>query len=168
MSEDIKKKNAKLAIILALVASSMFGFAYVMADSFAWFCELVGIKRVPVEVSRNIDVQFLTLVNNAPINFWVEKTQLNVHPNEYHRVNFYAENKTDKTIITRAVPSFVPAITAQFFEKTECFCFTEQEIKPHEVKTMPMRFRVKAELPTEYQTITLAYTFFDITDKSVK
>ena len=47
-----------------------------------------------------------------------------------------------------------------FFNKTECFCFTEQALQPGESKRMPVRFIVSADLPKEVSTLTLSYTFF--------
>jgi cytochrome c oxidase assembly protein subunit 11 len=83
-------------------------------------------------------------------------------------VNFYAENTTDKAMVARAIPSITPGPAAEYFKKTECFCFTEQTFEPRQSKTMPVRFVVNPELPTKYKTITLAYTFFDNTKISVK
>jgi cytochrome c oxidase assembly protein subunit 11 len=166
---SIARKNQNLAWKLLLVAVAMFGFAYVMADTFTQFCELVGIKRVKdVQVNRVVNVEFITsLGKSAPLAFWVEKEKqkLTVNPGSYYTVNFYVENKTDKTLTTQAIADFSPKPTRLFFEKTECFCFTVQILKPHEVKKMPMRFTVKQDLPVEYKTITLAYTFFDNTEQ---
>jgi cytochrome c oxidase assembly protein subunit 11 len=83
-------------------------------------------------------------------------------------VNFYAENKTDKVMVARAIASFSPAVISRYFEKIECFCFSEQTFQAKESKTMPMRFVINPELPEQYKTITLSYTFFDNTEKSVK
>jgi cytochrome c oxidase assembly protein subunit 11 len=82
-------------------------------------------------------------------------------------MNFYAENKTDKTLVVRAIDSVSPGLTKDYFKKTVCFCFSQQTFKPHERKTMPVRFVVTPDLPSQYKTITLSYTFFDNTDMSV-
>jgi cytochrome c oxidase assembly protein subunit 11 len=68
----------------------------------------------------------------------------------------------------QAIPSFSPGAVAEYFKKIECFCFTKQTFKPREKKIMPMRFVVIPALPEQYKTITLAYTFFDNTETSVK
>jgi len=59
-------------------------------------------------------------------------------------------------------------LAAEYFKKTECFCFTEQTFKAREAKIMPVRFAVNPAISEQYKTITLAYTFFDNTEKSVK
>jgi cytochrome c oxidase assembly protein subunit 11 len=182
MSEGLRKKNAKLVRTLVLVAAAMFGFGYALVPIYDVLCEWKwierdrpdDIKKVPevaykVDMSREITIEFMTTLNESTsMDFRAEKKQLKVHPGEYHTVNFYAENKTDKAMLARAIASFSPAITSSYFEKIQCFCFSEQTFKANEAKTMPMRFVINPELPEQYKTITLSYTFFDNTEKSVK
>ncbi len=182
MSEDVSKKNVKLARILLLVALGMFGFGYALVPLYDVLCEWKwlerdrpdAIKKAPeigytVDLNREVTVEFMTTLNEStPMVFRTEKKQLKVHPGEYYTVNFYAENKTDKAMVARAIASFSPAVISRYFEKIECFCFSEQTFKAKEAKTMPMRFVINPEIPEEYKTITLSYTFFDNTEKSVK
>ena len=178
MSEDVSKKNAKLAWTLLLVAVGMFGFGYALAPIYDVLCEWKwierdrpdAIKKLPevaykVDMSREITVEFMTVLNEStPMKFHAEKTQIKVHPGEYHTVNFYAENETDNVLVANAIPSFTPAVISGYFEKIECFCFNKQSFKPREAKSMPMRFTINPNLPKEYTTITLSYTFFNITE----
>jgi cytochrome c oxidase assembly protein subunit 11 len=182
MNDDVSVKNKKLGQKLAIVAIAMFGFGYALVPLYDVLCEWKWIERdrpdaikaIPetaytVDVNRNVNVEFMTSLNeNTPMVFSSEMPQLLVHPGEYHTVNFYAENKTNKTMIARAIPSFSPALTSTYFEKVECFCFSEQTFAPHEKKIMPMRFVVNPALPSDYKTITLSYTFFDNTETAVK
>jgi cytochrome c oxidase assembly protein subunit 11 len=182
MNNEVAVKNKKLVRNLAFVAVAMFGFGYALVPLYDVLCEWKWIERdrpdaikaIPetayeIDVNRNIKVEFMTTLNeNTPMVFRAEQTQITVHPGEYHTVNFYAENKTDKPMVARAIPSFSPALTSTYFEKVECFCFSEQTFAPHEGKTMPMRFVVNPALPSDYQTITLSYTFFDNTQNAVK
>ena len=182
MSVELRKKNAKLVRTLVLVAVAMFGFGYALVPIYDVLCEWKwierdrpdDIKKVPevaykIDKSREITIEFMTTLNEStPMEFHAEKKQLKVHPGEYHTVNFYAENKTDKVMLARAIASFSPAVTSSYFEKVECFCFSEQTFQAKEAKTMPMRFVINPELPEAYKTITLSYTFFDNTEKSVK
>ena len=117
-----------------------------------------------VDESREIAVEFMTALNeSSPMVFRAETNKLKVHPGEYHTVNFYAENLTDKTMSAQAIPSISPGSVADYFKKTQCFCFTEQVFKPHEGRLMPVRFVVDPAIPQHYRTVTLAYTFFDNT-----
>jgi len=176
MTEDIDKKNNKLVRTLFIVAVGMFGFGYALVPLYDVLCDITGINgkieaaavketSYKVDLTREVTVEFLTSLNkSAPMAFSVERNTLKVHPGEYHTIQFYAENKTDKEMVAQAIPSISPGLAADFFKKTECFCFTEQRFKPHEGRTMPVRFVVDPELPVEYKIITLAYTFFDKTD----
>ena len=181
MTDSTSKKNLKLARTLLVVAVTMVGFGYALVPIYDVLCEWKwiqrdrpdDIKKVPetaytVDVNREITVEFLTVLNEStPMTFRAETKQLKVHPGQYYSVNFYAENKTNKEMKARAIASFSPALISQYFEKIECFCFSEQTFKAKEAKTMPMRFVINPEIPEQYKTITLSYTFFDNTERSV-
>ncbi|MDQ7091840.1 MAG: cytochrome c oxidase assembly protein [Methylococcales bacterium] len=180
MSEDIAKKNSRLARKLFIIALAMFGFGYALVPLYDVFCDITGINgktnktaivetAYKIDKTREITVEFITALNeSAPIIFKSELKKIKVNPGQYYTVNFYAENKTDKPMVARAIPSITPGPAAEYFIKTECFCFSEQTFKPNEGKNMPVRFVINPELPNRYKTITLAYTFFDNTEKSVK
>jgi cytochrome c oxidase assembly protein subunit 11 len=181
MNNDIHRKNTRLIRILVFVAAGMFGFGYALVPLYDVMCEVLFKKEKPgipvadkevsykVDKNREITVEFMTTVNKtAPMVFRSEVNKVKIHPGEYVTVNFYAENKTDKVMVAQAIPGISPGPAAEYFKKTECFCFTEQTFKAREGKTMPVRFVVNPELPEQYKTITLAYTFFDNTEISVK
>lgn len=181
MNENLNWKNKKLAFKLAVFTVAMFGFGYALVPFYNVLCCWAGINgkqcvdyTKPItfdktDLNREINVEFITTLNGTtPMEFRAEKSLLKVHPGEYYSVNFYAKNISDHEVIARAIPSFSPGLTADYFRKVECFCFTEQTFKAKEAKTMPVRFVVSADLPEQYNTITLSYTFFDNTDKSVK
>lgn len=180
MIDDTKLKNTKLVRILLVVVVLMFGFGFALVPLYDVLCDITGlngkvsttgVKEVAYQVdkSREVTVEFMTALNqSAPMEFRAETTKLKVHPGEYYRVNFYAENKTDSVMVAQAIPSISPGLAAEYFKKTECFCFTEQTFKPRESKKMPVRFVLDPKLPAGYKTITLAYTFFDKTETSHK
>jgi cytochrome c oxidase assembly protein subunit 11 len=180
MTSQVEQKNTKLVLKLAMVAVAMFGFGYALVPIYNVFCEVTGlggktntsaVQEVVYQVdkAREITVEFLTTVNEAtPLLFYAQSNNVKVHPGEYKTVNFYAENKTDRKIVVRAIDSVSPSATKFYFEKAVCFCFSQQTFNPHEKKTLSVRFVVKPDLPAEYQTITLSYTFFDNTGFAVK
>jgi cytochrome c oxidase assembly protein subunit 11 len=180
MTQSAVQKNTRLVKILVLVGVGMFGFGYALVPLYDVLCDITGINgktnlqavaevAYPVDKSREIKVEFLTTINElTPLSFWVQTNAMKVHPGQYYTVNFYAENKTDKKLVVRAIDSVSPGLAKDYFTKTVCFCFSQQTFKPHERKTMPVRFVVKPDLPAQYKTITLSYTFFDNTELSVK
>ncbi len=180
MTENIGQKNTRLVIKLVVIVLGMFGFGYALVPIYDVFCDITGlngktaesaIKEVQYEIdsSREMTIEFITSLNeSAPMEFGTETNKMRIHPGQYYTVNFYAENKTDMPMVARAIPSVTPGLAAEYLKKTECFCFSEQSFEPHERKTMPVRFVIDPALPERYKTITLAYTFFDNTETSVK
>ena len=180
MSDSVEQKNTRLIRKLVFIVLAMFGFGYALVPLYDVFCDAFGIlgktdseasveQVYKVDAERELTVEFITSLNeSAPMEFSTETKKMKIHPGKYYTVNFFAKNNTDQNMIARAIPSVTPGPAAEYFKKTECFCFTEQTFEPQEGKTMPVRFVVDPEIPARYKTITLAYTFFDNTDKSVK
>lgn len=169
MRHDVKKTVQKLT----LFSFAMFGFGYALVPLYDVFCEVVGINGKTgvvseadlgkVDESRLVTVEFDTTINvDIPWDFKAEMHKTKVHPGKLTEVQFIAENLSDRTIIGRAVPSVAPTKASLYFNKTECFCFTEQELKPGEKKVMPVRFVVGANLPEKIKMMTLSYTFFEV------
>lgn len=173
--EGLQQKNSKLAIKLLVVAVLMFGFGYALVPLYNVLCDLTGQNRkvqgsvaneseFVVDQSREVTVEFITTVNEStPLDFRPEVRSLKVHPGQFYTVNFFAKNKLGSELKAQAIPSISPGLTEQFFKKVQCFCFETQTFAPEQEKTMPVRFVVLPTLPSQYQTITLSYTFFDRT-----
>lgn len=180
MSEEIARKNNRLIWKLMLVVVGMFGFGYALVPIYDVFCSITGLNGktgenaveevvYKADPDRPMTIEFITSLNeSAPIAFGSETNKMEIFPGKYYTVNFFAENKTDQPLVAQAIPSVSPGLAAEYLHKTQCFCFTSQTFKPHEKKTMPVRFVIDPALPARYKTITLAYTFFDNTDDSVK
>ncbi|HLM53376.1 MAG TPA: cytochrome c oxidase assembly protein [Pseudoxanthomonas sp.] len=110
---------------------------------------------------RTVTVQFDGGVNSKlPWAFHPEQLTMQVVPGELYEAQYFARNDGDSAIVGSAVPSVAPARASGYFTKTECFCFTAQTLQPGEVRDMPVRFIVDANLPPDVGTITLSYTFF--------
>ncbi|WP_031433071.1 cytochrome c oxidase assembly protein [Methylomarinum vadi] len=180
MMNTVERKNTRLVIKLALIVLAMFGFGYALVPLYNVFCDITGLNgktgesaaqevQYEIDPEREMTIEFVTSLNeSAPMEFSAETAKMKLIPGKYYTVNFFAENKTDKPMVARAIPSVSPGLAAEYLKKTECFCFSEQSFEPHEKKTMPVRFVIDPALPERYKTITLAYTFFDNTETSVK
>jgi len=166
----------KITLKLVIAAVGMFVFAvFLMPPLYDVFCELTGIggktkgqyegAAVAVDSEREIKVQFVATNNGAmPWEFAPVEYQVRVHPGEKKAVEFYARNPTSRDMVAQAVPNITPNNAADFFHKTECFCFNEQALKSGEETKMGLVFIVDPELPASVTTITLSYTLFDVTD----
>ena len=67
-------------------------------------------------------------------------------------------------MVAQAVPSVSPSRAAEYFHKTECFCFNHQPLDGETSTEMPLQFIIDQDLPRDIRTITLSYTIFDVTD----
>ncbi len=168
--------NTRLAGKLGLIGIGMFAFGFALVPLYDVFCDITGLNgKVSVETAPNhefiidtnrvVTVEFLTSINReTALEFGSEVSKLKVVPGKYYTLNFWAENKTEDRLIAQAIPSIAPGIASKYFKKIECFCFLQQTFAAHEKKIMPVRFAIDPELPEKLHTVTLAYTFFDVTD----
>lgn len=171
------KGIAKTVGKLSIAAIGMFAFVFVvMVPLYNTLCEALGINgkytakryevvQAKIDTTRTIKVQFVAAnAEGMPWQFRPVEALVMVNPGAVNTVEFYAKNVTGKDMVAQAVPSFVPARSAQYFHKTECFCFRRQPLKAGEETKMPMQFIVDQELPAEVSEITLSYTIFDVTE----
>jgi len=83
---------------------------------------------------------------------------MEVVPGKLYSTEFFAKNLSDKPVTGQAVPSVAPGKASLYFSKTECFCFTEQTLQPHQEEWMGVTFRVSPDLPDDVHVMTLSYT----------
>jgi cytochrome c oxidase assembly protein subunit 11 len=173
MSEQANR-NLGVLKIGAIVCAGAFLFGFAMVPIYRVVCEhVLGIKLAEGAVeqsataglvedtSRTITVQFVASVNSKlPWVFAPEVTSIQVHPGKLTEAWFDATNNGDEAIVGNAVPSIAPSNASLYFNKTECFCFTEQVLKAGESRRMPVQFFVDARLPRDIRELTLSYTFY--------
>jgi len=158
---------------LILVVVGMFGFGFALVPLYDLFCDVAGLNgktgriereaALSSEVDRErwVTVQFVANVNDAlPWEFRPLDREVRVHPGEIGTARFYARNRADGPVVGQAVPSLTPGRAARYFNKTECFCFSQQTLQAGESMEMPIRFVVDPKLPKDVSTVILAYTFF--------
>ena len=177
MSGLLRKKVAFTATRLAALGVVMFAFAvYIMPPLYDMFCDVTGLNGktggryeaapAAVDVSREITVQFLATNNESmPWQFKPEQQSIKVHPGQEVEVRYIASNPTSRAMTGQAIPSVVPFKAAEYFHKTECFCFNQQSLAAGERAELPLRFIVDQDVPKQVTTITLSYTMFDVTDR---
>jgi cytochrome c oxidase assembly protein subunit 11 len=156
------QRSTRKMIILAVAS---FGFAFAMVPLYNIACEKIfGIKLdntassepklagTTIDESRTVQVYFDGTVNSKlPWAFAPVQASMTVVPGKLYSTSYTVGN---------AAPSVAPNQFSGFFNKTECFCFTEQALASGESRDMPVRFIVSPDLPKEITTLTLSYTFF--------
>ncbi len=162
---------------LAGGAVVMFAFVFVvMVPLYNVLCDALGINgktdgqaytavQAGVDESRTVTIQFLAS-NNAgmPWEFAPTTTMMKVHPGAVNDTVFFARNTQTDAMVAQAIPSVSPARAAEYFHKTECFCFRQQPLAGQTSAELPLQFIVDRDLPKDIGTITLSYTIFDITN----
>ena len=175
--------NSRKTLVLAtLIPIVMFGFGFALVPLYDVFCRVTGLNGkvntsplteaeqnnrtgVGEAVSRGVRVQFVTMNNgDMPWEFApLEHDAVKVQTGEDFKAMFRVTNTTNRFMQGRAVPSVSPSEAAQYFHKVQCFCFDQQDLEAGESLDMPVVFEVDKALPDHIQTITLAYTLFDVT-----
>ena len=172
-SRELTQANNRVVRRLGLVVLAMFGFGFALVPLYDIFCEVTGLNGktgriaageaqvLQVDTSREVTVEFVASVNSdLPWEIRPMVRRVKVHPGEVTEVKYSARNTTGRTVVGQAVPSLVPGLASKYFNKTECFCFTQQTLEAGEYKEMPLRFIVDPELPGDVHSVALSYTFF--------
>jgi cytochrome c oxidase assembly protein subunit 11 len=165
----------KSALKLAIIPLLMFGFGFALVPLYDVFCDITGLNgktgRVEaseidadlVDRSRTIEVRFLANTNTGlPWSFEPLVKKMQVHPGQVYEAVYRVRSASDNKTMGQAVPSVSPGLAAQHFNKTECFCFTQQELEGRETRDMPIQFIVDTDISADIEQITLSYTFFSV------
>jgi len=175
--EQKASNNNKVVKKLILIVFGMFGFGFALVPLYDVFCDITGLNGKTnttsaaysaegIDESRTVTVQFISRnAKGIPWQFEPMEREVKVHPGEMKFVKFYAKNESNRDIIGQAVPSVSPGLAAAYFQKIECFCFTQQPLKGSEEVEMGLQFYVDPELPEDISTLTLSYTLYDVTGK---
>ncbi|MBP2310891.1 cytochrome c oxidase assembly protein [Azospirillum soli] len=179
MTEKLRRRNRLFLIGLLGLVAGMTGLAYASAPLYSLFCQVTGFggttqraSAAPAQVvERTITVRFNSDVNNAlPWSFRPEQRALTVKLGETGLAAYRAENRGSKPTVGTASYNVTPDKAGRYFNKIECFCFTEQVLEPGQAVDMPVAFFVDPALAADpamedVTTITLSYTFFRAKDE---
>ena len=170
-------RNSAVALPLVALVAGMVGLSFASVPLYRLFCQVTGYggttQRAEGGADRMLDremvVRFDANVAGLPWTFTPEVPQVHVKLGETALVNFVAENTGDRTTVGTATFNVEPGVTGVYFNKIECFCFTEQALAPGERIEMPVQFFVSPDLADDrnleaIRTITLSYTFFAVPD----
>ena len=160
---------------LVTVVIVMFAFGFALVPFYEKICQATGIRNLlnpdevtaantQVDLSRTVTIEFDSNVRQLPWNFKPETAAIKAHPGELVQVSYDISNTTGRDLVGQAIPDYAPKRAAQYFRKLECFCFARQTLKAHETRRLPVVFVVDPKLPADVHTITLSYTFFEISN----
>ena len=167
---------AKTVVQTVSVVILMGGLAWASVPLYDWFCRVTGFGGTPGQVAgaegevldQTIKVRFDGSLNeDMPWEFKPVENEMELRIGETGLAFYEAYNPTDHPVAGQASYNVTPYAAGAFFEKIECFCFTEQVLAPGERVQMPVSFFVDPEIVEDrdgkyVHTITLSYTFYEI------
>ena len=160
----------------------MVGAAYAAVPLYDWFCRATGFNGTTqvatsapaATLERRIAVRFDSNVSGGlPWKFEPEATEINVKIGEVVTAYYTVTNLSARPTTGQAAYNVTPLTVGSFFQKINCFCFTEQSLKPGEKREMAVVFYVDPSLAAdrehdELNTITLSYTFYPVRSETTK
>ncbi len=168
-------RNARTALIAVAGICMMSGVAWASVPLYRLFCEVTGLNgttqrglQAPGAAGRTIRVDFDANTNpKLPWRFRPEQASETVTLGARDMAFFTASNRAAVPVTGTATFNVTPAAAGKYFTKIECFCFTQQTLKPGQTVRMPVIFFVDPKLAADpdardIDTITLSYTFYPV------
>lgn len=175
---DPTKKNTNRVVAGVCIAffGGMIGMAYAAVPLYTMFCQATGyggtVKRATQQyadrvLDRDITVRFDANTAGVPWAFQPVARSVTIKIGETVQAHFSATNKFDRPFTGRATFNVQPELAGPYFNKVECFCFTDTTLKPGETLDMPVVFYVDPDIVNvpelkDLKTITLSYTMFPV------
>jgi cytochrome c oxidase assembly protein subunit 11 len=179
VSTPNKPRRADLVVASACGAfvAVMVGMAYAAVPLYSWFCRTTGFggttqvaDSLPTKeiAGRTITVRFdSNIAPGLPWTFEPERRTIDVKLGQVVTVYYSVVNETAREITAQAGYNVTPPTVGIYFEKINCFCFTQQTMKPGEKRDMAVVFYVDPKLAKDSEqdtlkNITLSYTFYPV------
>ena len=176
-------RDAVVASICGFVVVLMVGASYAAVPFYNWFCRATGFNGTTqvatsapsdAPLERKITVRFdANVAPGLPWKFQPEQNEIEVRIGEVVTVFYTVTNQAARTTAALAAYNVAPLTVGAYFQKINCFCFTEQTMGPGEKREMPVVFYVDPQLAKDSEndglnSITLSYTFYPVRDSAPK
>src|ERR1039458_3182540 len=170
-------RDVMVAAICGFVVVLMVGASYAAVPFYNWFCRATGFNGTTqvataaptsTPLSRSIAVRFdSNVAGGLPWKFEPEQTEIEIRIGEVVTVYYTVTNQSARTTAGQAAYNVAPLTVGKYFQKINCFCFTEQTLTAGEKREMPVVFYVDPALVADsdndgLNTITLSYTFYPV------
>jgi cytochrome c oxidase assembly protein subunit 11 len=170
------RRDVAVAFACGAFVAVMVGVSFAAVPLYSWFCRTTGFggttqvaKAAPAQISgRTITVRFdSNVAPGLPWSFEPERRTVDVRLGEVVTVYYAVRNESARVTRGQAGYNVTPPRTGGYFEKINCFCFTEQTLQPGEKRDMAVVFYVDPKLAGDAEedtvsNITLSYTFFPV------
>jgi cytochrome c oxidase assembly protein subunit 11 len=175
----LARRNGRTAALAGLLVAAMVGLAFASVPLYRIFCQVTGFDGTTMRAAagaaapkpiagQQVSIRFDA--NTAPALPWrfqPERPTEIVQIGERDIAFYKAKNLSARPVTGQAVFNVTPVQAGKYFTKVECFCFTEQTLKPGEEVRMPVVFYVDPKMADDPDTrdiseITLSYTFYPV------
>ena|SRR5436190_4668338 len=168
------RRNLRISLGLLGIVVAMVGLSFAAVPLYRAFCAATGFDgttRRGTDAAVTISEQTVNVRFDAstspelPWRFFPMQKQVSVRLGEPKVIYYRAENLSNETVTGQATFNVLPLNAGQFFNKIQCFCFTQQTLKPGQGIDMAVQFYVDPALAQnadvkDVSAITLSYTFF--------
>jgi cytochrome c oxidase assembly protein subunit 11 len=173
-SHPRRRRDIVVAMSCGVFVAAMVGAAYAAVPFYDWFCRATGFNGTTQvatsapsgTLERTVTVRFDANVGpGLPWSFQPEQNSIEVKLGEVVTVNYRVINQAARPITASAAYNVAPLNAGAYFQKINCFCFTEQSLKAGETRDMAVVFYVDPSMVkdpdgNEINSITLSYTFY--------
>jgi cytochrome c oxidase assembly protein subunit 11 len=173
---NARRRDIAVAAACGAFVALMVGMSYAAVPLYDWFCRTTGFggrtqvaTAAPGQVlERRITVRFDANVGpGLPWRFEPEVASIEARLGEVVTVNYIVTNQAARETFATASYNVAPLSTGAYFQKINCFCFTDQRLAAGERREMPVVFYIDPALAqdadeTSLSAITLSYTFYPI------
>jgi cytochrome c oxidase assembly protein subunit 11 len=170
------RRDVVVAACCGVFVAAMVGLAYASVPFYDWFCRTTGFGGRPQVATagpagtdgRTLSIRFDgNVTGGLPWKFEPEQNAIQVTLGEVVTVNYVATNLSARETVGQAAYNVAPSTTGAYFQKINCFCFTEQRLGPGERREMAVVFYVDPALAKDAElddlnTITLSYSFYAV------
>ena len=178
MTEAAPRKSLRRETLIAgacgAVVAGMVGLSFAAVPLYNMFCRATGfagttqVSRIAPKnmLARQLTIRFdSNVMPGLPWKFTPEQNSIVVHIGEVVTVHYKVINEAARTITAQASYNVTPTTVGAYFDKINCFCFTQQTMKPGETREMTVVFYVNPKIVDDrdqepLNTITLSYTFY--------
>ena len=172
--KSVAARNRRVGLICAGVVASMMALSFASAPLYRLFCQVTGFggatlraDQAPGEVlDRTVVVRFNADTDpGLPWEFKPAQREIKVRMGEPALAFYTARNMSHEAIVGTATFNVTPDKAGGFFDKLQCFCFSEQRLEPGQSADLPVSFFVDPAMAKDANlddvtAITLSYTFY--------
>jgi cytochrome c oxidase assembly protein subunit 11 len=171
-----RRRDLVVAAACGMLAAGMVGMAFAAVPLYNWFCRVTGFAGTPQVATaapsqvldRRITVRFdANVAGGLPWRFEPEQSSVVARIGDVVTVNYSITNLSARETVGQASYNVWPPTVGAYFSKINCFCFTDQRLKPGEKRDMPVVFFVDPALAKDSEqdgltSITLSYTMYPV------